>query len=307
MAEFLYHAWSGWTGYTNSGKLSALLMGVLLFLWFGRKRREQGPLLAYASVMTICCILPVTAAVLMLYQTKFYNYEWIWSLVPATAVIAYGLACAWTEYRAADGGQWKKTVPVTLLMLTALLFCGSLGRTVWDREERREDRAAAYAAADRLSGRYAGEGLCLWAPREIMEYIREKDAGILLPYGRNIWDGFLNAYSYDVYSEEIVMLEQWMGHVSMTGEADMEAALPEEEEPYGGEPVQAGTPEKEAAAPSQAKAVITLEECVGKALEQGVNCIMLSEGASGETVARMETALGTKAEELEGYYLFVVH
>lgn len=297
MAEYFQNAWTGWTGYTDNGKLPALLMAVLLFLWFGRKKREQMPLLVYASFMTLCCVLPVTAAILMLYQTKFYHYEWIWSLVPVTAVIAYGLTCAWTEYRAENGRQWKKTVPLTLLLLAVFLFCGSLGSTLWDRDSRREERRSAYALLERLSGRYSGERLCLWAPWEIMEYAREKDADILLPYGRNIRDGFLNAYSYDVYQEETVMLEQWMEHMSTTGEADMEIALPREDMT-----VPAWLTEKE----ESAAYIATLERCVEKALEQGVNCILIPGEASDEAVARMESALGTGAEELEGYYLFFI-
>ena len=262
MAEYLQSAWTGWTGYTDNGKLPALLMAVLLFLWFGRKKREQAPFLVYTSVMTVCCILPVTAALLMLYQTKFYRYEWIWSLVPVTAIIAYGLTCAWTEYRAENKGQWKKTVPVTLLLLTLLLFCGSLGGTLWDRDTRKEERITAYSVL-------------------IMEYAREKDAGILLPYGRNIRNGFLNAYSYDVYQEDTVMLEQWMEHMSMTGEPDMETELP-------------------------SRYVVTLETCVEKALEQGVNCILITGEASDNALARIEKVLEIKAEALEGYYLFLV-
>ncbi len=322
MTEFLYNAWSGWTGYTDDGKLPVLLMAVLLFLWFGRKQKEQRALLLYASVMTVCCILPMTAAVLMLYQTKFYNYEWIWSLVPVTAVTAFGLTVFWTEYRAGNAGQWKKVLPVTLLMLAVLLFCGSLGKSVWDREERKEERARAYSVVERLSGRGAGERLCLWAPREIMEYAREKDAGILLPYGRNIWDGFLNAYSYDIYNEDTVMMEQWMENLSMTGEADMEAELLEdagagETDGVNSAAARSGETEDvlqeaedtESGQPGSgisAKQMVTLEECVGKALEQGVNCIMITAESSEEAVARMETALGTGAEVLEGYYLFVI-
>lgn len=332
MAEFLYNAWSGWTGYTDDGKLPVMLMAVLLFLWFGRKQKEQWALLVYASAMTVCCILPVTAALLMRYQTKFYNYEWIWSLVPVTAVTAFGLTVFWTEYRAENAGQWKKVLPVTLLMLSVLLLCGSLGKTVWNRQERKEERARAYLIAEQLSARYSGEVLCLWAPREIAEYVREKEAGISLLYGRNIWDGFLNAYSYDKYNEDTVMLEQWMENLSMTGAADMEVELPQEDTGTGkpeGTGLEAGhTGESEDRLPKEesgksglaeepgqdsgqgisepGKQVVTLEECVGKALEQGVNCIIITDTSSGETVARMEKALGTEAEVLEGYFLFVI-
>ena len=54
------------------------------------------------------------------------------------------------------------------------------------------------------------------------------------------------------------------------------------------------------------KYIVTLEKCVQKALAQGVNCIMLAEEASDETVSRMEMFLETDAEVLEGYYLFFI-
>ena len=220
MAELLYNAWSGWSGYTDRGKMPALLLAVLLFLWFGRRQREQKALLVYTSFMTVCCIFPVTAALLMLYQTKFYNYEWIWSFVPMTAVIAWGITLFWTEYRAGNVGRWKRLVPMILLLLTVVGFCGSMGRQV-----REEQRNTAHAVLDQIMDKYPEAELCLWAPREIMEYAREKDASIRLPYGRNIWDGFLNAYSYDVYTEDVLLLEQWMQSVGMAGESDQAAEL----------------------------------------------------------------------------------
>ena len=77
------------------------------------------------------------------------------------------------------------------------------------------------------------------------------------------------------------MLEQWMEHMSMTGEPDMETELP-------------------------SRYVVTLETCVEKALEQGVNCILITGEASDNALARIEKVLEIKAEALEGYYLFLV-
>ena len=77
MAELLRNAWQGWFRVTDEGKLMALFMGSLLFLWIGYEREKQKQLLRYGIMMAICCVLPVTAVILMLYQTKFYDYEWI--------------------------------------------------------------------------------------------------------------------------------------------------------------------------------------------------------------------------------------
>lgn len=312
MAELLHRAWSGWTGYTDRGKLPALLFAVLLFLWFGRKEKEQKPLMLYTSLTAACCILPVSAAVLMLYQTKFYNYEWIWSLVPLTVVTGYGGTVFWTEYRERNTDSRGKVLMVTLLMLAAVMFCGSLGAVTGEgRDVRQARRRRAYEAVDRLSERLPGVDICLWAPREIMEYARERDARIRLPYGRNFWDAYLDAYAYDVYERDVVLMGQWMENLAAAGEADL---MPEGS--GAGEPVSTASMvseterevlgEKETGAeeePASGRAV-TLEDCVGKALEQGVNCILLPGETAPEILDRMARALGTQPEVLGEYNLF---
>jgi hypothetical protein len=90
MTELLRNASLGWADYKGSGKLAILLLAALMYLWFAGKWRKQKALVLYTTVAAVCCILPVTAALLMLYQTKFYDYQWIWSIVPLTAVTAYG-------------------------------------------------------------------------------------------------------------------------------------------------------------------------------------------------------------------------
>ena len=103
MRELLRNAWLGWQNYTDDGKLAALLLAALLFLWLRNKKVSQKGFLSYAVLMTACCIFPVTAVLLMLYQTKFYDYQWIWSLVPVTPVIAWGITEFLTEEAVVKG------------------------------------------------------------------------------------------------------------------------------------------------------------------------------------------------------------
>lgn len=286
MAELLQNAGLGWTSYKECGKLAALLLAALLYLWFVRK--EKTPLLLYTSVMTVLCILPVTAVLLMLYQTKFYDYQWIWSAVPLTAVTAYGAVLFLADYGIGShraGG--RKAVPVIALLLAAALLSGGLGRQVWDRRAGKEEKAQARLVLESLRELCPGE-ICLWAPREIQEYARELDASIKLPYGRNMWDLALNAYAYDVYGEGTIAMCRWMTWTEETGEADR-PAQPAREQESG---KQAGEP------------AVTLEESAGNALAVGVNLVLLPENALPGTVERMERALGTKAQSVEGYYLF---
>lgn len=288
MMELLGRAWQGWIDYIDDGKLPALLFAALFFLWLGGKKtevearqrigqragqeQERKTLLLYATVTTVCCVLPLTAAVLMLYQTNFYSYEWIWSMVPLTAVTAWGgvavLEEIWPKLGAKD---WRKGLPGAAILLAAVLLCGSLGPPAWSQEGQAKERQHVYDLLRRVRELCPGESLCLWAPREIMEYAREADAGILLPYGRNMWDITLNAYSYDTYGEEKEVMYQWM--------EELQGRMPEE-------------------------TVFLSGLCAGYAVDAGVTCILLPESRDPETVQELEKALQVKAQKLEGYWVF---
>lgn len=279
MTELLRNAWTGWSDYKGGGKLAALLLAVLLFLWLTGKVKEQAALLVYTTVVTVCCILPVTAVLLMLYQTRFYDYEWIWSMVPLTAVTAYGitlfLARQWGGF---ERRNWPRALPVTLLLLAALALCGSLGGDGEARKAGRAEREEAYRTVELLKENCPGENLCLWAPEGIMEYAREADASLRLIYGRNLWDISLDAYAYDTYDERTADLYQWMGWVERSS----------------------GWMEDEDREEMRA----TLEERVEDALERGANCILFPAEATPELVEAMEDKLGTEAQRLGEYLLF---
>jgi len=269
MTEFLQNvqnAWQGWESYIERGRLAALLLAVLLFLWYGRKWVEQKSLLIYTSVMTACCIFPVTAALLMNYQTKFYDYIWIWSLVPAMAVTAYGgtvfLEERWEGFKASG---WRGGIPAVLLLLAAVLLSGGLGRQAWDWKAQRAERQQAYAVLGQLLEAVPEGEICLWAPREVMEYAREMDGRIRLPYGRDMWDASLKGYSYDVYGEELTALCRWM---------------------------------------ERAEDTAAVKDCVQQAQAVGVNCVLLPEDTGMNTVREMEKALHINARLLEDYWIF---
>ena len=90
MGELLKNALLGWQAYITPGKLPVLLAVELLFCWLTGRKLGQKALVCYTGAMACVCIFPVTAVLLMVYQTKFYDYQWIWSTVPLTVVTAYG-------------------------------------------------------------------------------------------------------------------------------------------------------------------------------------------------------------------------
>ena len=101
MTELMQNAWLGWRQFTDGGKVAAILLAALLYLYLSGFWKKHGELFLYTAIVTVFSIVPITAVLLMLYQTRFYDYEWIWSLVPMNVAAAWGM----TEFL---GSQWKE-------------------------------------------------------------------------------------------------------------------------------------------------------------------------------------------------------
>lgn len=268
MTELLRSARQGWQAFNDDGRLAAALLISLTVLWVYYRSVKDKRFLIYTTVVTLLCILPVTGAVLMLYQTGFYDYRWIWSIVPVTAMIGFAVTLFLTEFlQRLAGRDRKKQILAAAMILTVLCFCGGMGARPWagfGSQERRQAEEILTELKDKLQG----EQICLWAPREVMEYARAYDGEIQLLYGRNMWEPALNAYSYESYSEELKDLYQWM------------EAMPWEE-------------------------TADASDCARTAWSAGVNCILLPGDKTGETVACFEKELGVRAREIGSYLLFV--
>ncbi len=280
MWEMIENARLGWLNYTDAGKLVALVIAAIIYLMMASGLKgPKGRLVSYAGVLTVLCICPVTAAVLMLYQTRFYDYQWIWSVVPVTAVIALGGTVFWTE-QCKPGKGWRtmlRNAIVTCASIVVLLLCGGLGEGSVDAARAEAERTHAEKILDEVQ-QACGEDVCLWAPAKITEYARlEGDMKLL--YGRNMWDAALNAYSYDTYSEEQQELYRWMEYLD-----DWEIDISVEE----------------------------VEDYVQRGFERGADCVLLPTEMSDwlkepESEELLLERLGSDSDRevivLEGYYL----
>lgn len=269
MKEFLGNAWVGWHDFTDAGKLAALLMISLLFLWIYYKKVDQRTFLIYTTAAAACCAVPATAACLMVYQSRFYDYEWIWSFVPMTAMIGFAAIVFLTDYlMEAVRGDKKKAAAAVAGLLAVALLCGRMGMQAWDNGRETAERASVEAALPRLEEKMADREIFLWAPREVLEYVREYDAGVRLLYGRNMWEDSLNAYVYGGYTQEMQRLYEWMDGKN-----------------------------REETVPVQA--------CVEILEGTDVNCILLPGDTEEETIRCFEEALGMSRESLGKYCLLV--
>lgn len=296
MAELLRNAWMGWFRVTGGGKLMALFLGALLFLWLHWKHENQRALLWYGTVSALCCILPVTAVPLMLYQTRFYDYEWIWSIVPVTILTAYAgtgvMSGHWQGFRRE---AWRKGLPVTVGLLAVALLCGGWNSSGVDRDgekawkEQTENVLEVIGAGMEEAPEDAGTGgTCIWAPRKMMEYARRLDSSILLPYGRNMWEEALGAYSYDTYSEALEEMYQWMSVVEETcTEADFDFT--------------------EIILEKMDEQRLSTEECLNAARQAGVDILILPGNMNRMLLNEVISAVGVQPEQGAGYYIFYFH
>lgn len=275
MQELLKNAWQGWENYNDNGKYAVLLLAALLFLWFRKEPIKGKSLLLYTTIMTICCILPVSAVFLMKYQTGFYGYEWVWNYVPVILMIAYGGTVFWA-------GEWEKTkkvgkehgkrdaVIIALLGVAVIALCGRMGQPVFSPEVADEEQELVRSTLQTIADEAGDEEICLWAPKEVMALARATQGDICLVYGRNMWDASLGAYFYEPYTEKEESLYLWMNQAEEQGVAADGA------------------------------------EYVEAAVSAGVNRILLPGNVNQEDIAQLENALGEEAVLLNGYYYFAL-
>lgn len=287
MGELIGRAFRGWQEFEGGNKLTALfLLALLMFAALNLGEGSQRRLFRYGAVMGILCICPVTAAVLMQYQTRFYDYQWIWSLVPCTAVTACGGVLLLDRlWGAGICTGWRKGVLLAGIF-ALILLCGGNAGSKWDVRDLREEREKAARTLEAVSE--GQEEICLWAPKEILEHARSLDGGLTLVYGRNMWREHLNAYSYDTYTQEQRNLYVWMSLAEKTGflDAEVEGGLE-----AAGETLPEGT-------------VLRGKDAVRDALALGVNRILLPGCMEEDAIEELEGVLQCPAERVEEYYLF---
>ena len=205
---YLEVAIQGLGRYFEENKLVVLVLALLLAWWLAEKKPENTKgktLLFYTLGMTLLLIFPVSAIFVMLYQTAFYDYEWAWSMVPVTAVIAYG--ATFLVERFAQKGK----LFLGILGITAVLcLCGNQGTITLVEEETAAAQEDTRVILQEIHAFDRAKQRILWAPENIMEQVRRLDGKFLLIYGRDMWDTKAGAYDYEAYSEELTNAYIWL-------------------------------------------------------------------------------------------------
>ena len=229
MGQLLRDVTEGWRELITDGKYMTLLLVALMYLWFegvqSIKRQGRGTrqgeeeafwlALVYTTFILIVTVLPPVGIFLRIYQTRFYDYTWVLAYIPMTLVVAYGTTRLFIECCEGQLGRkvWKEA-GLAAVILAIFVLCGNLqseGPEAIDMDKK------AAQIIDVLKERREDnniDAVCLWAPQEVLTYVRMQDGEVTLLYGRNMWEDALNAYSYDTYLPEIEEAYNWMEECS---------------------------------------------------------------------------------------------
>ena len=294
MQELLRNAVNGWTDYITDGKYAVLFLGSVLYIGYSqyKDRRQLNAhswLWGYAVLAASLVMIPLTAVLLMCYQTRFYDYVWLWVLVPVTPVIAYGGTVfyfgSYQDFVKKQNGENSTLFGIVLAAvgLVMILLCGNIDRKVWTDGREAKEMEETALLLDYLTENGKNPDICLYGPRVVMEYARSVNGSVKLLYGRNMWETSLAAYSYDTYDEAVTALYEWM--------EELDTAVGLSEESYSDEAVQV---------------------YVETAILYGADYLILpqeaGEGVCGQTASALAAVTGRleAADTFEGYYIFAL-
>ncbi|MBR6325647.1 MAG: hypothetical protein IKR61_02490 [Lachnospiraceae bacterium] len=217
--------------YTSGAKLTALfLTGLLAALAFPQVRKEAGkenrPLLIASGALAVLCLFPPTALLLSWYQSAYYDYRALWSMIPVLPVTALFLTrlfawilCRWQKEGIHATAFREKYAPPLLLLvlLLLLLLCGDAGYQSWRSYALPGDRATLEELTNALleQSPEGSDRPVVWGPREVMTYLPMVTNDLRPLYGRDFWDPSLDGFTYDTYPDSLQDLYDWMYAVEL--------------------------------------------------------------------------------------------
>ena len=170
-----------WQNISGSGILTALYICVLVFLFFCEKEKYKRILLIYLPAFWLMLLfLPITYQIIAEIVDEELYYRFFWML-PMTLVIAYGLVQAYQLYQ----GKYRKIVAAGLVALLAL--GGDFVYNNWRYSPAENFYHVPQSVAEICDLMHAqGREVMAVFPEELMQYVRQYDSTICMPYGRNV-------------------------------------------------------------------------------------------------------------------------
>ena len=193
-----------WQNISGSGMLSAWYVCAVIFLFFYEKTTYKRILLVYLPLLWITILLlPVTYRFVagVIDEELYYRFFW---MLPMTLVIAYTLVQLLHLYRG------KRTWILCLAGVLMIIMCGDFVYNNW-RYTKAENSFHVPESVVQICDLMHTEGrevLSLF-PMELMQYVRQYDSTICMPYGRDVLveDWFVLHPLYDIMEAEVLDLD----------------------------------------------------------------------------------------------------
>ncbi len=186
---------SVWQAISGSGALCALYLCAVIFLLLTEKRKSIRLLFVYFPLLLLAVLLcPLTYRVssLLLDEEIYYRFFW---MLPMTATLAYSGVRLYEMYR----GKYRPLVGAAILAL--FMLCGDYVYDSWQFSAAENEYHIPQTVVD-ICDRMHRDGREVVAvfPSELMQYVRQYDCTILMPYGRDM-------LFMDVYDELYELME----------------------------------------------------------------------------------------------------
>ena len=175
--------------------MEAVCLWAYMFVhfYFHEKETYKRILLIYLPFFWIAVLLlPVTYRVIATVIDEELYYRFFWML-PMTLVIAYTLVQLYHLY----AGKYKKLLVVLLVLV--LMASGNFLYNNWRYSKAENEYHVPQNVVDICDLIHTdGREVMALFPMELMQYVRQYDGTICMPYGRNIlvgdWDIFHTLY-----------------------------------------------------------------------------------------------------------------
>lgn len=190
-----------WQNISGSGMLLALYVCAVIFLFFTEKETYKRILLVYLPAFWIgVLLLPITYKVIAEVIDAEVYYRFFWML-PVTLVIAYTSVQVYHLYQ----GKYRALLAIGLVMV--IMLSGDFVYNNWRYSKAENEYHVPQEVVElcdlmHVDGR---EVLALF-PEELMQYVRQYDSTICLPYGRNVLvdEWRINHPLHDIMEAEVV-------------------------------------------------------------------------------------------------------
>lgn len=202
--------------FAGEGMIVTLFLLAVIWLWVTEKRKEIKIVFVYMPVTVLAIFLfPVTAKIMdvVLGEEIYYRFMWLWPIVPT---IAYATVQLWRAVKE------QSRILVVVVISLIIILSGKLMYTNENYSIAENQYHVPQVVVDICDDiRIDGREIIVLFPKELLQYVRQYDATICMPYGREAlvyaWVGARNELFFVMEENFPIKVEQAAKYASESG------------------------------------------------------------------------------------------